>query len=182
MLSISVSKFYRLFFAISFAVILIAAFSLWQDASLGAFRAALDHQFCSASQKHNARIQYSPTVPQVRKNVALATHFGFHHDVTFALAWTIERVMKDNGKFAVYAPYPLSWNFQDVVDELGLYHGPMNSHENLISDLLENPGDGGIDMVILATCEIECVFSFCSWTRASCSVHLVACAIGRTNC
>jgi len=179
MLQIGGPRFYRLFSAISFALILLTVFSLWQKDS--SFRVALDQRFCSAAQKHE-KAGISSTLPQVRRNVALATRFGYHHDVIFALSWTIERVMKGNGKLNVYAPSPLSWNFDDVVEELGLYHGAVKRDRDLIKDILDSP-DGGIDMVILGTCEIECVVHFHSQIhdlfRPS---HLVACVIGKTNC
>ena len=42
--------------------------------------------------------------------------------------------------------------------EQGPYQEEINNYKELIKDLNDNQGEGGIDMVILGTCEIECVF------------------------
>jgi hypothetical protein len=155
-------RFYRL---ICFILALLVVFSLWyKDAALGTFRDAMGQQLCSAPLKlEQAEISSPPyqgsppPSPLVRKNIALATSFDYHQDVLFALAWTLERVMKGDAKLNVYVPPKLSWNIEGVVRELGLYHGEMKSKDDLIRDIVDNPGDGGIDMVILGTCEIECV-------------------------
>lgn len=94
------------------------------------------------------------------KRIAIASGFGFHHDVYLALAWTLERVMKDRGQIGVYARTPLHFEFEKVVQQLGLYRGVIKDPQQLFLDLADRGLDDAIDMVILGTCEIECV-SFC---------------------
>lgn len=129
---------------------------VWRPQSpLSAFRSALDRQLCSTPSHDQDPTSLQASHPQVRKNIALSTCFSFHHDVMFALAWTIQRILQGpggTGQFTVYSPSPLSWNFQDIVSELDLYHGPRKSHEDFIRDITD---DHGIDLVILATCEID---------------------------
>lgn len=96
--------------------------------------------------------------PQRRRNVAVASKFGYHFDVYMALAWTFERVMQEaSGQILVYASQPFYFNFDSIVNDLGLYHGEISHHDNLIRDLNHSPVEGGIDMVVLGTCETECV-------------------------
>ena len=148
-------KRFKLIYAISFSFVLLAILSIWHNDGLGTLRDTLDRQFCSMNANYDT-LGSSLYGPQLRKNIAIATSFGNHHDVFLALAWTIERVMK-NGTLTVYAPLPFGYGFQDVVDKLGLFHGVAKDNGELIRDVLANPGDGGIDMIILGTCEVECV-------------------------
>ena len=76
-----------------------------------------------------------------------------------ALAWTIERVMNSNGTLGFYAPWPPQFGLKDLVKDFGLFHGVVKQDKELVRDVLDNPGDGGIDMIIFGTCEIECVVS-----------------------
>ncbi|KAJ6623988.1 hypothetical protein B0H10DRAFT_1785286 [Mycena sp. CBHHK59/15] len=62
---------------------------------------------------------------------------------------------RSGGTVEVYAPLPFAFEFQKVVETLQLYHGEVKDPEALISDLNSNVGDGGIDMVILGTCEVD---------------------------
>jgi hypothetical protein len=84
-------------------------------------------------------------------------HFGYHQDVMVTLAWTIERVMKTNRKLGMYAPWPPPFGLEDIVNDLGLFHGVVKQDTEFMRDVLDNPGDGGIDMIIFGTCEVECV-------------------------
>ncbi|KAJ7077126.1 hypothetical protein B0H15DRAFT_862438 [Mycena belliarum] len=98
------------------------------------------------------------TLPQKRHRVAVASTFGFHHDVYMSLVWTLERVMarsQTGGTVEVYAPFPFGFGFQDIVEAQQLYHGEVKSPDVLIEVLNNNMGDGGIDLVILGTCEID---------------------------
>jgi hypothetical protein len=137
------TRFSRLFFAICLFLVLLTLSSLWrQQSPLTTVRSALDHQRCSPPPTHTGTTHQNPPpssihVPQVRKRIAIGTRFGFHRDVLFALVWTIGRVLNsgsgsDSGQLSVYVPSPLSWNFQDVVTELGLYKGEMKNYEDII--------------------------------------------------
>lgn len=91
-----------------------------------------------------------------RKNVAIASTFGFHHDVFLALAWTMKRVLgQTGGAVQVYARTPYAFGFQEIVDELGLYKGPVKTPEELVQDITRNNGEGSIDLVVLGTCEVD---------------------------
>ncbi|KAJ7678981.1 hypothetical protein DFH06DRAFT_975171 [Mycena polygramma] len=97
-------------------------------------------------------------VPQKRHRVAVASDFGYHFDVYMALVWTLERVMgrsETGGSVEVYAPAPFGHEFQTIVDTLQLFHGETKSSAELIDALNSNMGDGGIDMVVLGTCEVD---------------------------
>ncbi|KAF4571606.1 hypothetical protein EYR36_008948 [Pleurotus pulmonarius] len=91
-----------------------------------------------------------------RKHVAIASAFGFHHDVYLALAWTMKRVMgPSGGAVQVYARTPYAFGFQEIVDELGLYNGPVKTPEELVKDITQHGGEGSIDLVVLGTCEVD---------------------------
>jgi hypothetical protein len=95
------------------------------------------------------------TSPQtfVHKNIAVASVFGFHFDVWLALVWTIERVWKGHGHVQVYADAPpFFYDFDTILDRLGLYHGSIKNPTELIKDLHQNTA---IDMVIFGTCTID---------------------------
>jgi len=146
-------------------VSILALLSLWhKEASLGAFR-VLDQHFCSSPPNAEVDLSFS-SLPLVHRNVAVASSFGYHLDVLFSLTWTLQRVMKNQGQLHVYLPPERHWNIEGVVKEQGLYQGEIKNHKELIKDLNDNKGDGGIDMVILGTCEIECVcFTFIMFNR-----------------
>ena len=63
--------------------------------------------------------------------------------------------MKNEGKVQVYASTPFSFDFNRIVEEYRLYNGTFKHHDDLLRDINNDTGDGGIDMVILGTCEIE---------------------------
>jgi hypothetical protein len=86
----------------------------------------------------------------------VASTFGFHHDVYMSLVWTLERVMGQNGgTVQVYAPVPFGYDFQTIIDTLRLYQGEVKHPDTLVADLNSNRGLGGIDTVVLGTCEVE---------------------------
>lgn len=91
----------------------------------------------------------------VHSNIAVASNFGYHFDVYLPLVWSIQRALKGRGHVQVYASTPFGFNFQNVSQELGLYHGHVREPKDLINDIRSSP-EGGIDMVVLGTCEIEC--------------------------
>ncbi|KAF7336776.1 putative eukaryotic translation initiation factor 5 [Mycena venus] len=97
-------------------------------------------------------------VPQKRHRVAVASIFGFHFDTYLPVVWTLERVMgrsPTGGTVEVYAPDEFGFEFQKIVDTLGLYHGEVKHSDELIGAINSNMGDGGIDMVVLGTCEFD---------------------------
>ncbi|KAH9479942.1 hypothetical protein JR316_0008539 [Psilocybe cubensis] len=92
--------------------------------------------------------------PQIRKNVAVASTFGFHFDVYMAVVWTLQRVMRE-GKVQVYTPGPFYFDFQRIVETYNLYNGTYKSSDTLMEDVTSVEGDGSIDLIILGTCEID---------------------------
>ena len=100
------------------------------------------------------------SIAQTHRNVVVASAFGAHFDVYMAVAWTLQRIMlKEPGNLQVYAPTPFLFNFQEVVDRYGLYKGEIKDPNDLLGDIKSGGHDGGIDLMILGTCEIEYVFS-----------------------
>ncbi|KAJ7067131.1 hypothetical protein C8F01DRAFT_980679 [Mycena amicta] len=59
------------------------------------------------------------------------------------------------GTVEVYADQPFGFDFQQIVDELGLYRGTVKPPDSLVREINANTGPGGIDMVILGTCEVD---------------------------
>lgn len=112
------------------------------------------NSLCSvASGFHSPPCSAILSATRVHQNIAIASDFGFHYDVYLAVAWTLERVMKGRGSVQVYADTPYFFNFSNMSDELGLYHGSFKKPAELIPDIQNSP----IDMVIFGTCEMECV-------------------------
>ncbi|KAJ7859134.1 hypothetical protein B0H14DRAFT_3630747 [Mycena olivaceomarginata] len=73
-----------------------------------------------------------------------------------SLVWTLERVMgrsPTGGVVEVYAPNGFDHGFQTIVDLLGLHHGDNRHSDELIEAINSNMSDGGIDLVVLGTCE-----------------------------
>ncbi|KAJ7761987.1 hypothetical protein DFH07DRAFT_814798 [Mycena maculata] len=96
------------------------------------------------------------SIPQKRHRVAVASTFGFHHDVYMSLVWTLERVLdQTGGTVEVYAPQPFGFEFQTIVDTLRLYRGQVKDPETLLDNINQNMGDRGIDLVVLGTCEVD---------------------------
>ncbi|KAJ7928860.1 hypothetical protein B0H13DRAFT_2544704 [Mycena leptocephala] len=81
-------------------------------------------------------------VPQKRHRVAIASLFFGHFDVYMALAWTLQRVMGRS-------------KTGTIVDNLRLYRGKTKSTDDFIKAINSNMGDGGIDTVVLGTCEFD---------------------------
>jgi len=96
------------------------------------------------------------SIPLKHKNIVVASAFGWHYDVYMAVAWTLRRIMVNGqGNLQVYAPTPFPFKFQEVVDQYGLYEGEVKDYKDLIGDIKSDGNDGGIDLVILGTCEID---------------------------
>lgn len=84
----------------------------------------------------------------------MASTFGYHFDVYMAVAWTLQRVMKE-GNVQVYTPGPFYFDFQKMVDSYNLYDGTYKDYNTLVEDVTSVSGDGGIDLIVLGTCEVE---------------------------
>jgi len=84
----------------------------------------------------------------------VASGFEPHFDVYMAVVWTLKRIMlKDQGDVQVYRTKPFKHKFQEIVDQYGLYKGEFKDYKDLIGDIKSGGNDGGIDLVILGTCE-----------------------------
>ncbi|KAJ7476079.1 hypothetical protein FB451DRAFT_1034412 [Mycena latifolia] len=59
------------------------------------------------------------------------------------------------GTVEVYAPFPFGFEFGTIVEALQLYRGEVQSPDSLIDAINSNMGDGGIDLVVLGTCEFD---------------------------
>ncbi|PPQ87891.1 hypothetical protein CVT25_001233 [Psilocybe cyanescens] len=92
--------------------------------------------------------------PQKRKNVAVASTFGYHFDVYMTVAWTLQRVMKE-GKVQVYTPGPFYFDFQRIIDSYNLYDGTYKDYNTLVQDVTGVSDEGGIDLIVLGTCEVD---------------------------
>jgi len=88
----------------------------------------------------------------VYQNIVVASDFVFHFDVWLALVWTIQRVMKGHGHVQVYGPTPFAYDFDTIVDKLGLYHGSIKNPAELMNDIR---GNTAIDLVIFGTCTTD---------------------------
>jgi hypothetical protein len=82
------------------------------------------------------------SVPQKRYRVAVASTFGFHADVLYmSLTWALQKVMDRShtgGTVEVYAPFPLAYEFQSIVETLQLHHGEVKTPDTLIEDINKN--------------------------------------------
>ncbi|KAH6914689.1 hypothetical protein BKA70DRAFT_1510095 [Coprinopsis sp. MPI-PUGE-AT-0042] len=107
----------------------------------------------SGSPLHHRSMVITNERPQqtVRKNIAVASLFGAHFDVYMAVVWTLGRVMKE-GRIQVYSNGPFRFDFQTVVESIGLFEGTLKDQGDFLPELRE---DESIDLVILGTCEIE---------------------------
>jgi hypothetical protein len=150
-----------------FGCLIVLPFLLWSFVTLNEEYSlsgtALSASICSAILPSK---QEKLVVPQKRHRVAVASTFGFHFDVYMALVWTLQRVMdrSQTGSVEIYTPAPFNFEFQTIVDNLQLYRGETKTSDELIEAINSNMGDGGIDMVVLGTCEFECVF-FSFWRK-----------------
>ena len=93
-------------------------------------------------------------------HVAVASIVSWHSDIYMSLPGVVSQELLC-GDVRVYAPGPFPGNFQKVVDEVGLYHGPPADIETLFTDLdsttlyPEENGSPMIDFLFLGTCESE---------------------------
>lgn len=103
-------------------------------------------------------------IPPRRTHVAVASAFDMHFDVHLPVATTIREIMGDAVNVQVFARLPFRFGFQAIVDSLHLYDGPIQSPDDFLEALThgtpypDEPGQS-FDLIILGTCEIECVRS-----------------------
>jgi hypothetical protein len=74
-----------------------------------------------------------------------------------SVAWSLARAMNrsSTGSIEVFADVPFNYHFQTIVDELGLYRHDYRHPNDLLPAFKDGAGEGGIDLVVLGTCEIE---------------------------
>jgi hypothetical protein len=92
--------------------------------------------------------------PITRKHIAVASRFPLHQDVYLPLVQVLQNSLTPDGRVQVYASLP-PWGFSTIMNRFHLYNGSVKEETELIHDITVNPGEGGIDMVILGTCEID---------------------------
>jgi hypothetical protein len=131
---------------------------VWQLVSISSTRSNFHRQWSPTSRRAVDSKENFLSTPRKRHHIAVASTFAFHHDVYMSLVWTLEKLIGPNeGTVQTYAPLPFDYEFQKIVDTLGLYQGEVKTPETLVADLNSNLESGGIDMVVLGTCEFECV-------------------------
>lgn len=116
----------------------------------------------SGPAHHDTRPSTAPTTPSIRRrNVTFATSFIYHGDVYMALAKSMGDIMDKEdvrGRINVFAQ-PFPFGFQEVVEDLNLWkhQGMRSDHQSFVEFLSSHTGDGGVDLVVLGTCQYECV-------------------------
>ncbi|PIL36619.1 hypothetical protein GSI_00308 [Ganoderma sinense ZZ0214-1] len=114
----------------------------------------------SGPANHNERPSVTPTTPSIqRRNVTFATSFVYHGDVYMALAKSMGDVMDKEGvrgQINVFAQ-PFPFGFQEVVEDLNLWkhQGVRSDHQSFIEFLNSHTGDGGVDLIVLGTCQYD---------------------------
>ena len=84
--------------------------------------------------------------------------FIFHFDVYMSFASSLARAMNSSstgGSIEVYAQTPFRFRFQAIIDDLNMYPHGYRDPQDLLPMLRSQMGDGGIDTVVLGTCEGE---------------------------
>ena len=98
------------------------------------------------------------TIPLKRQRVAVASKFSYHFDVYISFAWSLARAMNRSstgGMLEVYAETPFHYHFQTIINDLHLYPHGYRNPEDLLPAIKNHTGEGGIDTVVLGTCEAE---------------------------
>ncbi|KDQ54542.1 hypothetical protein JAAARDRAFT_38216 [Jaapia argillacea MUCL 33604] len=130
------------------------------------------HSWFSQSEPHPSESPILVSAPQVpvpnaddfypvRRRVAVATTFFAHMDVYLSLTHTLQTVLDvHGGSVDVYAWTPFGYGFQEIVDELHLYHGDVMSPDLLYPAMRSRklyPEEEGamIDTLVLGTCELD---------------------------
>ncbi|KAJ7485665.1 hypothetical protein FB451DRAFT_1127892 [Mycena latifolia] len=142
------------------AAFLVIPFLLWQlvslNSSLPGKKSAPKTALKTTSRPTKALDTFS--TPHKRRHIAVASKFPFHHDVYLSLVSTLQKALDHSpsrGAVQVYAAAPFSLGFQTIVDSLQLYRGKVKGTAALVDDINANKGDGGIDTVVLGTCETD---------------------------
>ena len=115
-------------------------------------------QLPQPSERPVAAVEDAPSpAPVKRRNVVVASAFPHHFDVYMTVVWTLERVLSyvPDYKVHVFAE-PFNYGFQSLVDRLSLYHGRRRPTSELVPFMSGEEGET-VDMIVLGTCEIECV-------------------------
>ncbi|EMD34839.1 hypothetical protein CERSUDRAFT_117047 [Gelatoporia subvermispora B] len=97
--------------------------------------------------------------PLRRKNIAVASQFGYHFDVYMALVWSLETVLRRHGsgsdvRIRIFAQ-PFYYGFRDIVAKLDLFRGTYHPHEQFMEAITGETGDGAIDLIVIGTCEVD---------------------------
>lgn len=98
------------------------------------------------------------TIPQKRHRVAVASMFSYHFDVYMSFAWSLARAMNSSstgGSIEVYAETPFKYHFQTIIEDLHMYPHGYRDPQDLLPAIRNQMGDGGIDTVVLGTCEAD---------------------------
>lgn len=75
-----------------------------------------------------------------------------------SFAWSLARAMNNSstgGSIEVYTETPFRFDFQTIIDDLHMYPHGYRDPKDLLPALRSQMGDGGIDTVVLGTCEAE---------------------------
>ena len=104
-------------------------------------------------------------IRHVCRHVAVATTVDWHFDIYMNVAGTVEKELAasscGDSDVRVYRPSPFRYKFEQMVAELGPFHGQFFGQEGLITDLNsttlypEDTESPMIDLLILGTCEWE---------------------------
>jgi hypothetical protein len=101
--------------------------------------------------------------PRVCRHVAVASAVGWHFEIYMSIVGVLEKQLcpLPEGSVRVYTPGAFGYGFDNIIDELGLYHGNFSSIETFFNDVdstrlfPEDEGSPMIDMIFLGTCESE---------------------------
>jgi hypothetical protein len=104
----------------------------------------------------------TPSEPDLRvcRHVAVASYVGWHFEIYMSIVAVLEKELCPfpTGSVHVYLPESFRYGFDNLVDELGLYHGNFSTKHELFDDMDSAslfPEDEGsmIDMIVLPSCE-----------------------------
>jgi hypothetical protein len=103
------------------------------------------------------------TRPQVCRHLAVASVVGWHFEIYMSIVGVLEKELcpHPNGSVNVYTPETFGYGFDNIINELGLYHGHFSNIPTFFDDMEstslfpEDEGSPMIDMIFLGTCESE---------------------------
>ncbi len=110
---------------------------------------------------HPPTTPHDPAPALRRRNITFASSFVYHGDVYMTLAKSMGDIFDAEdvpGQINVFAQ-PFPFGFEEVVEDLHLWthRGVRAQHDDFIPFLNAETGDGGVDLIILGTCQYECV-------------------------